>query len=51
MIDKPVPVCHPDLAYSEQIAGIEGGQGKVHPACKDVVTETVSYVESGAPFW
>jgi hypothetical protein len=39
------------LAYSEQVAGIEGGRGKVHPACKDVVAETVSYVESGAPFW
>jgi hypothetical protein len=38
------------LAYSEQVAGIEGGRGEVHLACKDVVAETVSYVESGAPF-
>ena len=31
------------------IGFIEGDEGKVHPTCKDVVAETVSYVETDAP--
>jgi hypothetical protein len=26
-----------NLGYSDEMAGIEGDRGKVHPACKDVV--------------